>query len=154
MSDPLTDGIDGLEATLRDAATRAMKPELPLQLALAFFRVVIGLARTLRQYRKAAGRPAALSADLLLLLGSVRDCACRRIYEPGVTDAQGLRMLSVYTGLARAVLAALPPPEKAKKAAAPGKSRRPQPHLPLPHLPLPRLPLPRRAVRTSTTTSA
>lgn len=80
MSDPLTDGIDGLEATLRDAATRAMKPELPLQLALAFFRVVIGLARTLRQYRKAAGRPAALSADLLLLLSSVRDCACRRIY--------------------------------------------------------------------------
>ena len=49
-------------------------------------------------------------------------------------------MLSVYTGLARAVLAALPPPEKAKKAAAPGKS--PPPAAPPPPAPPPPAPPP------------
>jgi hypothetical protein len=122
MSEPSTHAIDGLEATLRDAAMRAMKPGMPLPLALGFFRAVIGLARTLRQYREVAGLPPELSNDLVLVLGSVRNCANRRFYEAGLTEALGLRVLSAYTGLARAVLAAMPPPEKAKKPAAPRKS--------------------------------
>ncbi len=110
-----TDNLTGLEAALRDAAARSVKPEMPLALALQFYRSVIGLARCLRMVRKDAGLPRGLSQELILLLGAVRVSASKRLTAPGLSDDMTLRLLKAIEGLVRSVLLAIPAPEKPKK---------------------------------------
>jgi hypothetical protein len=107
--------LAGLEIALRDAATRAMKLEMPLLLAMGFFQIVASLARCLRQFRKIAGLPRAFAPDLVALLDSVHAVATSRLSDPGLTQSQALRLLRLLEGLSRAMILARPTPEKAKK---------------------------------------
>jgi hypothetical protein len=111
----LAAGIPGLEAAFRDAAARAMKPDMPAVLMLGFFQVVVGYARTIRQYRKAAGMPNGWPAELTLLLGSVRACAFQRLVDPALTGPQALRLFRTAYALAQAALQSLPVAEKKGK---------------------------------------
>jgi hypothetical protein len=115
MTQPTTAATAELEAALRDAAAHAMRPETPTRLLFGFLRMVIAHARSLRQYRVAAGLPPALSDELALLLGTVSHFAAQRMYDLSLTQAEVLRMHSAFAGLGRAFLAALPIPEKAQK---------------------------------------
>ena len=108
----------GLENALRDAATRAMKPEMPLMLALAFFRSVTGLMRSLRQYRIAAELPITLSAELRTMLESVLASAIRRLEDPNLPDVQALRVLRSIEALSRGIILTMPVAPKAKKPKA------------------------------------
>lgn len=135
MTDTHVNALAGLESALRDAAARAMKPEMPMGLAFGFFQVVINLARCLRQSRKATGLPRGLSHDLVTLLYAVRDSASRRVSEPGLTSAQALRLFRLIEGLHRAALLGAPIPEKAKKT-------RPNPFAPRPAQPEATNPIP------------
>ena len=126
MSDPTTDiilaGLPGLEAALRDAATRALKPDMTIKLALGYFGAVASLAGCVRDYRKAAGLPRELATDLILLLGSVQLQANQRFFEPELTEIERLRLVGVLKRLSRAVILAFPVPEKAEKPAPPRKA--------------------------------
>ena len=113
----LAAAIPGLEAALRDAAARAMKPDMPLLLRLGFFQVVVGYVRTIRQYRKAAGLPSVWPTELTLLLGSVRLFAQPYIYDSALTERQALRVFRIVNALAQSVLTTLPPLEKTKKTS-------------------------------------
>jgi hypothetical protein len=118
--------LAGLEIALRDAATRAMKLEMPLLLAMGFFQIVASLARCLRQFRKIAGLPRAFAPDLVALLDSVHAVATSRLSDPGLTQSQALRLLRLLEGLSRAMILARPTPERAKKpGAAPPKPATP-----------------------------
>jgi hypothetical protein len=116
-SDAAKEALVGLEAALRDSAARALMPDMPILLALRFFRSVIGLSRCLREFREMAGQPRALSPELVQLLVSVhiRATGCRRAV--GLTDPQALRVDGAIMGLSRAVALARQVPEKAKQPA-------------------------------------
>ena len=109
--------LPGLEVALRDAVVRARIPALPLALALNFFQTVIGLSRSMRLCRKAAGLSRGWAPELAALLGSVQVRAAARLTDPTLTDAQALRLIRAIEGLSRSVVLALPPPEKVKKSA-------------------------------------
>jgi hypothetical protein len=117
MTDIPTEAIAGLETALRDAAARSMKPGMPVPLALGFFQAVVGLARCLRQFRKIAGLPPALSIELTTLLNTVWFSASGRLLDPNLTEAQALRLMRLIQGLSRAFLLSVPVPAKAKRAA-------------------------------------
>ena len=114
-TDILTETLAGLEAALREAATRAVKPEVTVRAALTLFQLVVNLARTMRQCRAAAGLPREWSTELVLLLGSVQRAASARLCDPTLNDAQAMRLIRLIEGLGRAVILALPAPEKATK---------------------------------------
>ena len=134
QSEALAAAIPGLERVLRAAADQAMTPGMPAPIALAFFQIVVGWARTIRQYRKAAGLPSGWPTELALLLGSVRASAEEHVYDPALTAPQALRFYRAAYALAQAVLLAQPVPEKTKKPT-------PNPFARLKPLPtLPRLP--------------
>ncbi len=118
-----SENLAGLEAALRDAADRSMKSSMPLALALQFYRSVVGLARCLRMVRKDAGLPRGLSPELIALLGAVRASASKRLAEPGHDDVMVLRLVRSIEGLMRAVLLALPVPEKPRKTSRTGPLR-------------------------------
>ena len=115
----LSQAVPGLENALRAAATRAMMPAMSAVLALGFFQVTVSLARTIRQYRKAAGMPIGWPTALVLLLGSVQQSAQARVSDPALNEKQALRLLRTTYSLSQAVLLALPPVEKVKAAANP-----------------------------------
>jgi hypothetical protein len=128
------ESIKGVENALRDAAARSMKPEMPLPLALQFYKSVIGLARCLRQCRKMAGLPVCLSLDLMALLSAVRISASCRLNDTAATDAQAIRLLGIIEKLMQAVLLAAPVPEKPKKLFHARVARPTVPAEPLPTL--------------------
>lgn len=130
----LAAAIPAMEAAFRDAAARAMKPDLPVVLMLGFFQVAVILARTIRQYRKAAGMPVGWPAELTLLLGAVRTCALQRLVDPALTAPQALRLFRTANTLAQAVLQSLPVMEK-KNKPAPNPFARSKAPPPLPRLP-------------------
>lgn len=134
QTEALAAAIPGLERVLRAAADQAMTPGMPPRIALAFFQIVVGWARTIRQYRKAAGLPSGWPTELALLLGSVRASAEEHVYDPALTAPQALRFYRAAYALAQAVLLARPVPEKTKKPA-PNPFARLKPLPPLPRLP-------------------
>lgn len=137
MTDTHTDTLAGLEAALRDAATRAMKTEMPLLLVLGFFQSVSGLAQCLRQYRALAGLPLGLSPELVTVLEAVCASAFRRVNDPGLTDAHALRLVRAIERLFRSVILAKTVPEKARNAVVkPMASRSAPPKTPIPTPPV------------------
>jgi hypothetical protein len=100
-----------------------MNPELPVLLALALYKSVVGLARCLRMCRRDAGLPRALSPELVTLLGAVRASGSKRLMAPGLTDALAPRLLNLIEILVRTVFLALPEPVKVKKALAKKRER-------------------------------
>jgi hypothetical protein len=114
----MPDTNTGLEKALRNAATRAVKPDMPSVLALALFRSVTGLVRSFRQYRIAAEPPVALSPELRTLLEAVLASAINRLDAPNLSDEQALRLLRAIESLSKAVVRTMPAPAKAKKPVA------------------------------------
>ena len=139
MTDIPTEAIAGLETALRDAAARSIKPGMPVPLALGFFQAIVGLARCLRQFRKIAGQPPALSTELTVLLNTVWFSATGRLHDPNLTEAQALRLVRLIQGLSRSFLLSLPVPAKAKKTA-PNPFARPAAANPAPEAPPSRRP--------------
>jgi hypothetical protein len=117
-----------------------MKPDMPAVLRLGFFQVIVSYARTIRQYRKAAGMPSGWPPELTLLLSSVHLSAQQRLYDPALTGPEALRLVRIVYSLAQSVLTTLPPLEKTKKPAPNPfvRSRTPPvlPRLPVEHLPV------------------
>jgi hypothetical protein len=114
---PAVETLACLEAALRDAAARAMKPAMPLMLALGFFQAVTGLSGCMRQCRKLAGLPAEWPVELVALLRAVVSAANARRTDGSVTEAQALRLVRAVTGLIRSELHAMPAPQKPAKTA-------------------------------------
>ena len=106
----MPDTNTGLEKALRDAATRAVKPDMPSVLALALFRSVTGLVRSFRQYR--------IAAELRTLLEAVLASAINRLDAPNLSDEQALRLIRAIESLSKAVVRTMPAPAKAKKPVA------------------------------------
>lgn len=133
---PAAETLAGLESALRDAAARAMKPAMPLMLALGFFQAVIALSGCMRQCRKLAGLPGEWPAELIGLLRSVVAAANARRTDPSLTEAQALRLVRAVTGLIRSELRAMPAPPKPSKT--PSKPVPQQAPASLPSAPTPR----------------
>ena len=125
MTDAPTEVHTDMETALRDAATRAMTVDVPLPLVLTLCRSVVGLARGLRDYREVTGLPRGLSPELVTLLEAVLAGAVRRLSDPGMTDAMAPRVHRAFERLSRALVLAMPAPEKAHKRAAPKKAAPP-----------------------------
>ena len=113
MTDPSTEillnALPGLEFAVREAVARSMAPEQPLALRLQFYRAVCGLARSVCRYREAAGLPAALPMELILLLGRLRADAGRRLYDPDLPDEMVAPLIDGVERLMQAVLSAIAP---------------------------------------------
>jgi hypothetical protein len=106
--DMLAASLSGLEGAFRDAVARSMKPELTLSLRIQFYRVIVALARTMRQTREAAGLPRELPTDVFLLLGRVRASASQRLYGADLSDALAIQLLGAVEKLMLAVIQSTP----------------------------------------------